>query len=465
MQNIYDNVADLCSFVIRSCTEDFFVKYSCISPAERDRAAALVQAEVGELFQETPLGPSRYKIRQIESQDLTEDFFARLENLSERLKSEKDFFCVAGLIQILDESLETMLVAKIKEFEEDDFSVVLNGNRETTGIGLLPRCSCVWERTHRMSHSYNRMDNFLFNMLLMENTILGELIDKHIFLKRNLFTEFAKTRRLKIAATPLRLEKQFEAVPYDHENIQYFKIRYTESDFSKSNELIWKKITTAADNRADIVVFPEMLGNPEMVDYVSGKLKALSAEETKNIPSLIILPSFWENNHNSVTILDKFGNVICKQGKQNPFRSEREGSGRLEGIFANLVINIFHFQGIGRLAILICKDFLTTKYLEQLMRCFKLTLIVVPSFSTGSYDFRRSFDLCAHDDCNVVWINTCAAIRKGKEANFESVGYVRKRVSRNDDESQMLSKMTICDGAFEGKCNHDCLFYETIQGV
>lgn len=108
---------------------------------------------------------------------------------------------------------------------------------------------------------------------------------------------------------------------------------------------------------------------------------------------------------------------------------------------------------------------MTTKYLEQLMRCFKLTLIVVPSFSTGSYDFRRSFDLCAHDDCNVVWINTCAAIKKGKEANFESVGYVRKRVSRNDDESQMLSKMTICDGAFEGKCNHDCLFYETIQGV
>ncbi len=128
-------------------------------------------------------------------------------------------------------------------------------------------------------------------------------------------------------------------------------------------------------------------------------------------------------------------------------------------------MNIFHFEGIGRIAILICKDFLTTKYMEQLMRCFKLTLIIVPSFSTGSYDFRQSSDLCAHDDCNVVWINTCAAIEKGKERNFENIGYVRKRVSRSDDEAQMLSKLPICDGAFKGVCNHDCIYYETIKGV
>ena len=113
---------------------------------------------------------------------------------------------------------------------------------------------------------------------------------------------------------------------------------------------------------------------------------------------------------------------------------------------------------------LICKDFLTTKYMEQLMRCFKLTLILVPSFSTGSYDFRQTLDLCAHDDCNVVWINTCAAIEKGKEQNFEAIGAVRKRISRKDDESHTLCKMPPCDKAFTGTCNHDCMFYETLAG-
>ena len=459
--NVFNIIAELCFLIISSCTEDFFVKYSCISVSEKKRINQIVRSKTERLFES---GESE-KVRQLSEEDLTEEFFESLNSLIDSLRAEKDFFAIVGLVQVLDESLETILQKKIAEFQADDFSVVLNNNRETTGIGLLPRCSCVWERKHRLAHSYNRMDNFLFNMLLMENSILGELIDKHFFIKKELFPDFAKKRSLKIAATPLRLERDFDVLPYDENKVQYFKISYRETNFEEENQLVWQKIVTAAKNKSDIIVFPEMLGNPEMVGFVTKKLKALSSEEVEAIPSLIILPSFWENNRNTVTILDKFGNIICRQSKQNPFRVEQGGTGYLEGILSSLVVNIFHFEGIGRIAILICKDFLTTKYMEQLMRCFKLTLIIVPSFSTGSYDFRQSFDLCAHDDCNVVWINTCAALEKGKEANFENIGYVRKRISRNDDEAQMLSKMPICDGAFKGKCSHDCIYYEVISGV
>ena len=158
------------------------------------------------------------------------------------------------MIQILDEAVESLLKKKIAEFQADDFSVVLNTNRETTGIGLLPRTSCVWERKHRLSHSYNRMDNFLFNMLLMENTILGELIDKHFFLKNDLFPKFAETGTLKIAATPLRLERRFDVVPYSEDKVQFFKIAYDESDYEAENSLIWEKIVTASKNESDIIV-------------------------------------------------------------------------------------------------------------------------------------------------------------------------------------------------------------------
>ena len=309
------------------------------------------------------------------------------------------------------------------------------------------------------------MDNFLFNLLLMENEILGELIDKHFFLNSSLFPNFNKKKSLKIAATPLRLEKKFKVLPYNENKIQHFKIDYDESDFDSQNHIIWNKILTAAQNKSDIILFPEMLGNSTMVDFIQEKIHSLPEEKQKDIPSIIILPSYWEKKCNTVTILDKFGNIICRQSKQNPFRVEQNGRGYLEGILSSLVVNIFHFEGIGRIAILICKDFLTTQYMEQLMRCFKLTLIIVPSFSTGSYDFRQSFDLCAHDDCNVVWINTCAALEKGKEGNFENIGYVRKRISRFDDEAQMLSKMPICSGAFKGQCKGDCMYYETIQGI
>ncbi len=450
--NIYNIIAELCSHIINSCTEDFFVRYSCVSEDEKLRIDEVVRRKVNI--------PHR-----LEEKDLDEQFFTSLMELVSELKAGEDVFAIVGLIQILDDSLESMLRIKIQEFQEDDFSVVLNTNRETTGVGLLPRTSCIWERKHRLSHSYNRMDNFLFNMLLMENTILGELIDRHFFLKKDLFPEFAEKRALKIAATPLRMERNFDVVPYSKDKVQYFSISYHEEDFSAENELVWQKILTAGDNGSDIMVFPEMLGNPEMTDFVTQKLKTLAAEKKSRIPSLIILPSYWEKKGNTVTILDRSGNIVCRQSKQNPFRADLGGKGYLEGILSSLVVNIFHFEGIGRMAILICKDFLTTKYMEQLMRCFKLTLIIVPSFSTGSYDFRQSSDLCAHDDCNVVWINTCAAFEKGKEANFENIGYVRKRISRSDDEAQKLSKMPVCSGVFSGKCMHDCIYYETIRGV
>ncbi|MBQ4378980.1 MAG: hypothetical protein II821_07285 [Treponema sp.] len=375
--NIFNIIAELCSLIINSCTEEFFVHYSCISNAEKFRINELILEKIPVFFEKERQGLKIFEIHQFSEEELTESLFVDINDIVEKFKSRNYYFAIVGLIQILDESLETILQKRIAEFQEDDFSVVLNTNRETTGIGLLPRTSCVWERKHRLSHSYNRMDNFLFNMLLMENSILGELIDKHFFLKKDLFPNFRENKSLKIAATPLRLNRGFNVIPYSEDMVQYFKIEYDESDYQSENELVWQKILSSSQNESDIIVFPEMLGNPKMTGFISEKIKSLPAEEQQKLPSLIILPSF----------------------------------------------------------------------------------------STGSYDFRRSFDLCAHDDCNVAWINTCAAIEKGKEQNFENIGYIRKRISRNDDEAQMLCKMPICETAFKGECHRDCIYYETISGV
>lgn len=461
MQNLYNHVAELCSIIVGSCSEEFFVKYSCVSPAEKARIYKVVQSGVKVLFNEG----EQPEVRQLELSDITESFLKSLQSLIEELKNSRDYYALLGLLQIMDQSMTLLLENAITELESENFSIVLNTNRETVGVGILPRCSCIWERKHRLVHRYNNLESFLYNILLIENSVLGELIDEHYFLRKELFPRFKERNSVKIAATPLRRERNFKVQLTDKDKVQYFNIAYENPSFESDNLLIWEKIWTAAENESDIVVFPELLGNAETTNFVANKIKSLSPAEADKIPSLIILPSYWEKNRNVVTVMDKFGKVICKQNKQNPFRKEFDGVGYLEQINSNLVVNILHFQGIGRIAILVCRDFLTTEYMQQLMRSFKLTLIIVPSFSTGSYDFRRSFDLCAHEDCNVVWINTCAAFIKGKEANFQDIGYVRKRISRNEDEAQMLYKMPICGSAFDGVCAHDCIYYETIQGV
>ena len=464
MPNVYNIIAELCANIVSSCTEKFFVEYSCISPDERNRVYGVVRAGIPALFEDAD-SDGEPSVRELLQGDLTESFYENLSVMVARLKAENDCYVMVGLLQILDQSMAGLLKQAVTELESESFSLVLNTNRESIGVGLLPRCSCVWERKHRLVHSYNHIESFLYNFLLIENSVLGDLIDKHYFLKKELFPHFGERNSIKIAATPLSLERNFTVQLGGTDKIQYFNIVYNKTSFEFENELIWKKIWTAAQNGSDIVVFPELLGNPDMVDFVSNKIKALSPADAEKIPSLLILPSYWDHNRNVVAVLDKYGNLVCKQNKQNPYRKEFGGVGFLERINPSLVVNILHFEGLGRIAILICRDFLTTRYMEQLMRCFRLTLIVVPSFSTGSYDFRRSFDLCAHEDCNVVWINTCAALIKGKEANFQDIGYVRKRISRAEDEAQMLFKMPICEGAFKGECKHDCIYYEIIQGV
>ncbi len=448
--------------IIHSCPDDsLFAEYSCLTLDRRNEMLRDISENIGPLFDPGQL----LSIRQLKKEDLNDRLYSLLDEYISALQNKGELFTMIALAQVLDEALKTLLLEKIGEYQSDEFSVVLNTNRETTGIGLLPRCSCVWERRNRLFHSYNRLDNFLFHFLMIENSILGELIDKHIFLPEELFPDFSADRQLKIAATPLRRERHYIEEEYTNNDIQYLRISYDREKSAEDNEEIWKKIITAAENNCDMIVFPEILGNSETPDNISKRLRAMSSGEQKKMPSLIILPSVWENNMNTVTVLDRSGNVVCCQSKQKPYLKEHDGGVFLESIKTNMVVNILHYEGIGRIGILICKDFIATKYMEQLMRCFKLTLIIVPSNSTGSYDFRQSFDLCAHDDCNVIWINTCAAMKKGKESNFRNIGYVRKRIGRYDDDSQKLCEMPVCDGAFGGNCSGDCIYFETIRGV
>ena len=464
MKRLFDLIAVLCSRVVNSCPDgSLFVRYSCISTAARETMQHMLFQNLPFLFEKTAQGI--LTVRQLTKEMRSPYLLDGVEKYIDTLSQQGEGFAMIYLLQILDEALKTLLLDIIREYQREDFSVVLNTNREITGIGLLPRTSCVWERRHRLFHSYNRLDNFLTHLLLLDHHILGELIDKHYFLKQELFPHFAATKSIKVAVSPLRLERCFEVVADEKNMVQYFHIQYTGQEFRTENELLWQKILAAAQNESDMVVFPEMLGNPAMQADISQRLKCLNEQERRKIPSLIFLPSFWDHHQNTVIILDKNGDTVCKQTKQNPFRDEVNGTGCLEDIRTNMVVNILHYEGIGRIAVLVCKDFITTGYMEQLMRCFRLTLIIVPSFSTGSYDFRQSFDLCAHDDCNVVWVNTCAALQKGKEANFKNIGYVRKRIGRNDDDSQKLCEMPICQGALEDRCSHDCLFIETIRGV
>ena len=52
-----------------------------------------------------------------------------------------------------------------------------------------------------------------------------------------------------------------------------------------------------------------------------------------------------------------------------------------------------------------------------------------------------------------------------KEMNFEDIGYIRKRISRYDDEDKALYKMKPCKGLLEGSCDQSCIYYDSFGVV
>ena len=271
MTTIFDIIADLCSFVNGNTSSEFFVKYSCFSSEGKENSYKETAKHAGWLFT-TPEGGTK-DVRWLTKEDLNCTAVAELEQYAEELKNKRDLFMIVVLLQILDEGLIGILFDRIHEFQNDRWSIVLNGNRETTGIGILPRCSCVWERKNRLAHSYNRLDNFLYNILIMRNDILRDLIDCHVYLKDDFFPNFGEKHLLKIAATPLRIESNLDTEFYEKENVQYFRITDNGQDHTKDNELIWQKIRKAGKDDSDILLFPEMLGNRNMVGYLQTKIR------------------------------------------------------------------------------------------------------------------------------------------------------------------------------------------------
>lgn len=457
---LYDLFADLCAFIIRTKPHNYLVRYSCVSSEEQARINKLILAST------TLSKDKKGAFKPISNSDITDKFIDNLLTFSKRIKTNADLNLAMRFLQALDESMSEIMQEEIAHLQQMEHTSALNRNSEYTGIELLPRCGCVWARKSRQSYSYRRLDNYLNHIMVIEKSSINENIDDHVFLPKGFFKDFDATKILKVAACPLTNKSNFDTKLHTKNDMQVFSLDYHAASMAKHNTLVWNKILTAGREGAEIIVFPEMLGNSTMVSFIQESLRSLSDEEYNDIPAMIILPSFFDNGENYCVVLDKYGNEIGRQYKQNPYIMKNKHGEFMEDILgsSNQIV-IFHYEGIGRFAILICKDFLTTRYMERIMRGFMLTMIIVPAYSTGSYDFKMSFDLCAHDYCNVVWINSCAAMVPGKESNFEYIGYVRKRIGRHDDESKALYRMPPCDKLMSGKCDQKCIYFDDFGAV
>lgn len=132
-------------------------------------------------------------------------------------------------------------------------------------------------------------------------------------------------------------------------------------------------------------------------------------QEKGDPPALILLPTVWEKHANTACLLDGTGEIICRQRKQYPFMLSEKYE---EDIVPDHMLYLIHGEGIGRVVIMICRDFLTADYLSRVLTGLKTTLILIPSYSTGDHDFEQVLGKLLSEDCCAIWTNACSVVKK-----------------------------------------------------
>lgn len=202
------------------------------------------------------------------------------------------------------------------------------------------------------------------------------------------------------------------------------KQRLFRIDGLKDEEYVYDRCVAAAvraaTERADIVIFPEMLGSerligPEFYNEIAQKVKQSGA----SMPGLILLPTWWHDNTNALYVLDASGRQLCIQEKQFSFvypnkKTEKNTGGDDLEYYEDLkeadrTIHIIHIPDVGRFAFPICRDLLETGYVQLMLQQLRATFLICPSYTQHKTQFGLTAPSAIPYGCYVLWCNSCAA--------------------------------------------------------
>lgn len=186
-------------------------------------------------------------------------------------------------------------------------------------------------------------------------------------------------------------------------------------DTDRIHSRIEAAFVAACRSKADILLFPEMLGDKvtHSEEYWE-KLYGKADQAHLQLPKMVFAPTWWYDQKNELIAIDNGTEQLFTQQKQYPFDYEIEEGNPDSNITEDLkesenTIHIVHYPGVGRLILPICKDFLINSYRDILLRELGATLLLIPSFSFGSTQFNLSMLEAMQYGCYEIWLNSCAA--------------------------------------------------------
>lgn len=414
------------------------------------------------------------------------------KEIKENWKYREDFSALYHLVDELSAVLTDKDLHACTENLKPGFEC-LNNNVETTGILILPYFHGINERyfgdsTDRYSDESDNKDeenkeykwvyersHLCFNNLYYIEDEKLRTDSKRKFVIRNYITPRINgkktiTDKLIIAASPIvksdLLDYSCCSTSMDEDDSLSKRTFFIKG--LKNPELVHKKIIAAYDYasavNADILVFPEMLGD----DITTGKnfwreLGIVAESKGYTIPKLVITPSWWHDYTNETYVYDEGSNLLFSQQKHFPYDFSISKKNPKESFEEDLrnnnnVINILHMPGVGRIMFAICKDFLIESYRKILLHELRASLLLTPSFSKGSTQFQLSMLDPEQYGCYQVWLNTCAAFINNAP---DFIGQSAMPFLRENQNSWYPKLELKCDGNCGDESDY-CFFLITI---
>lgn len=444
MRELYNLIAEIISYLLDNTNSEFYRRYNSRTKKKADGEREFLLQKIPALFD----GETKGVAELLKPEDMLPD----LKAVFEQCQGENNSGRLLDLVEKLDAALEKQLRREFESRQGEHTEECLNSNWNTYRVGLLPRCGCRWERKHRGSQHRDRIDNFLHNFLLIDYRGWTEWRIEHHFLPASLFARAEEEGKLRVAFSPLKREDDFEVSEYDILEEQRFSIEYT-GQADADADAVKKRIDRAAEKGADILLFPEMLGNTDMEKLISEYLQNPGWLNRGSPPALIALPTIWSGHTNTACLLDGTGSVVCRQEKQYPY-ALRESV--LEDIRPEPTVHLIHGEGVGRIVILICRDFLTEDYLSAVLADLKATLLLIPSYSTGYHDFEMKLGKLLAEDCCAVWVNACSVLQRSAPEE-RRMGMVLRSGKARLKSGEHVRCFECPGNCTEGVCTGDCL--------
>ena len=366
-------------------------------------------------------------LKKLSPSTVNSDFCDKLEEYYNNSKKGKKKENLIFLVYNLDKALKDVSEISLCFEKSVEELMPYNTNFDKTQILLFPKVRCRWEHKSQGRCYKNNLENFIEHFIYVEREHIKGIELHHYIISPSFFRKFEKKKALKIAVSPITDQDVLESEEYQRDGNIYFNINALKGEKIVKDNL-QSIIENTVDKKADILLFPEMLGSEDMIRDMQNTC------DFGESPMLIVWPSVWENTkdniencNTSIISLHKGKNVlkVCEQHKKNSYLTPNK-------VIEDLApqepwgVNILTCEGIGRIGVLICKDFLINENRALLCDTLKTTLILVPSYTTGEHNFEILLSQRFQNDCNIAWCNTCSAanVAGAKIENFNTIAAV-----------------------------------------